>query len=254
AKTAEVAEGRALGAVRDGKGKQQKVSDQMLQAAAQTPAGGGDAGAVGDNPYTHIQQAVALFDPKDSTKQNAKSAEAEWKKAIDAADKLPVDQYRAKLVEVQQQLDAATNDPLKSAELLKLRDGLKELLGLPASLRLETATFYLQNAKPDEAKAMLEQALQKDPTLKDQERFKQLTQISQENSKDTIDKALSFLKSTGKELVSDGVSGGVGLAAFSLMPGGRVVKLGAALLAGGATKQGLAMAGVGGDKDAFLKN
>jgi len=254
AKTPDIAKDPAFTAVRDANGKQQKVSDQMLQAAAQTPAGGGDAGAVGDNPYTHIQQAVALFDPKDSTKQNAKSAEAEWKKAIDAADKLPVDQYTAKLAEVQQQLDAAKNDPLKSAELLKLKDGLKELVGLPASLRLETATFYLQNAKPDEAKAMLEKALQKDPTLKDQERFKQLTQISQENSKDTIDKALSFLKSTGKELVSDGVSGGAGLAAFALTPGGRVLKLGAALVAGGAAKQGLSMVGWGGDSSTPLKN
>src|SRR5262249_52290885 len=101
---------------------------------------------------------------------------------------------------------------------------------------------------------MLEQALRKDPTLKDQERFKQLTQISQENSKDTIDKTLSFLKSTGKELVSDGVSGGAGLAAFALTPGGRVLKLGAALLAGGATKQGLSMVGWGGDSSPPLKN
>src|SRR5262249_37171234 len=56
------------------------------------------------------------------------------------------------------------------------------------------------------------------------------------------------------ELLSDGIAGGVGLAVFSLAPGGRVLKLGSALLAGGATKHELALVGLGGDANAPLKN
>ncbi len=252
-KSPDIAKEAAFKTALEANTKQQKITDEALQAAAVASPGTTAGGDTAENPYSYIQKATALFDPKDPTKQNAKSAEAEWKKAIESADKLPVDQYKTKLAEVEAQIKTET-DPLKSQELLKLKEGLKELVDLPSTLRVETATFYLQNAKPDEAKAMLEQALQKNPALKDQERFKQLVAISQENSKDTIDKALGFLKSTGKELLADGISGGVGLAAFSLTPGGRVLKLGSAVLAGGATKHGLSMAGLGGDASAPLKN
>lgn len=251
AKDPQAAQEAVFKAALDANSKQQQIKeDDLKKVASTTPtdASRGGAVATADNPYTYIQAAA-----QQAEAGNNKTAEEQWKKAIEAADKLPMDQYRAKLAEIETQLKSES-DPVKSQELLKLKEGLKEVVNLPATVRTETALFYLKNAKPDEAKAMLEQALQKDPTLKDNEKFKQLVQISQENSKGTIDKALSFLKSTGKELVSDGISGGVGLAAFSLTPGGRVLKLGSALLAGGATKHGLSMAGLGGEGKSFSQN
>src|SRR5262249_27031080 len=61
-------------------------------------------------------------------------------------------------------------------------------------------------------------------------------------------------KSVGKEIVSDGISGGIGLAVFSMTPAGRFLKLGSALLAGGSTKHLLSLAGLGGDAGSPLKN
>src|SRR5262249_34206190 len=112
-----------------------------------------------DNPWDHVERAHKLFDPNDAKRQDARSAEREWKKAIAAADNLP----------------------LEAAELIKFEAGRKELVDLPSFLRMETANFYLANAKPDEAKAMLEQALQNNPVLKKQQRFKQLVEAAMAN-------------------------------------------------------------------------
>jgi hypothetical protein len=231
--------------VAEGRLRNDAFGGERRTAAAGDRSGGGN---LQENPYIFTQAAQEQF-----LAGNNKTAEEQWKKAIEAADKLPHDQYRAKLAEVESQLKTES-DPLKSQEMLRLRDGLHEVVNLPTTLRVETALFYLQNAKPDEAREMLAQALKRDPSLKDNERFRQLSQIAQENSSGTLEKAANFLKSTGKELLSDGISGGAGLVAFSLTPGGRLLKLGSALLAGGATKHGLAVAGLGGDANSPLKN
>lgn len=214
--------------------KKEKITEESLKAAVGDTSG--TSGGVTDNPYTHIQAAQEA-----EKAGNAKTAEDMWKKAIEAADKLPMDTYKAKLQEVDTALKAE-KDPVKSQQLLETKKGLEEVVNLPAALRMETAVFYLKNAKPDEAKAMLEAAVQKNPALKESEQFKQLAGISQENSKDTITKTLDFLKTSGKEIISDLGAGTVGLAVLNLTPGGRVLKLGSGLLAGGATKHGLNMA------------
>ena len=133
-----------------------------------------------DNPYDHARRARELFDPNDPKRQDGRSAEREWKKAIDAADNLPFEDYRARLDAIRY-LRTLASDPLEAQDDIQFEEALKQVIDLPWELRLVTAQFYLENGKPDEAKAMLEEALEKNQALKDEGRFKQLCEAAGQN-------------------------------------------------------------------------
>ncbi|MBI4532841.1 MAG: hypothetical protein HY711_02750, partial [Candidatus Melainabacteria bacterium] len=234
--------------------KPDKITDEALKQAAASQGGGSSGGVRGDSsgspaiddPTDHIRAAMAHQE-----KGNAKSAEEEWKKAIAAADTLLAtpgasERLKAALQQAEQELAQAKakQDPTKPDTLLaaseaqKMVDGLKEFMSLPALARQQAAIFYLENGKADEAKALLEQALQKDPSLATQERFKKLAEVARDNSRGTLEKSLAFLKKAKDEIISDGGAGMVGLAVSAVTPG-KYLKVAAGIAAGGLTKHGL---------------
>src|SRR5262249_52946176 len=109
-----------------------------------------------------------------------RSAEREWKKAIDAADNLPFEDYRARLDAIRY-LRTLASDPLEAQDDIQFEEALKQVIDLPWELRLVTAGFYLGNGKPDAAKAMPEEALKKNQALKKEERFKELCKAAGQN-------------------------------------------------------------------------
>jgi len=233
--------------------KQELTQRDLLPAVGATPA---DDLSTVDNPTQHILKASYLFDPGDPARRDAKGAESEWKKAIELADKLELDVYRGVLAATETRMkNVPASEPVTKMQLGYDSAHLQDMIDLPITVRALAAEFYLQNQKPAEARAMLAQALVKDPTLAYHPQFKSLLQSAQEKSEgiNYSTKAQGLLKSVGKEIVSDGISGGIGLAVFSMTPG-RFLKLGSALLAGGSTKHFLSLAGLGGDASSPLKN
>jgi len=206
------------------------VDDPAFKALAR------NVGFITDNPYSHVQAADQA-----ATAGNAKTAEREWRKAVAAADALPVQMYSSELQKVEDALKSQ-RDQAKNQDLLRQKAALATLIDFPATLRVQAADFYLRQAKPAESKCLLDEAAAKNPSIRDDDTYKKLVQTSDKYSPDLVAGTVDILKKSGKEIVSDLGAGTIGLAATSIVAGGPLLKLGAGLLAGGLTKHGLNMA------------
>ncbi|MBA3856613.1 MAG: hypothetical protein C0507_06840 [Cyanobacteria bacterium PR.3.49] len=109
------------------------------------------------NPYTHSNRAKQL-----ELKKNLQEAEEEYRKAVQAADSLPHDEY---MRDFNTALDrkrngvSESNKYLPEEALTELIAAYRELLSLPFLTRTQLAGFYARHNALPEAKEVIEQAL-----------------------------------------------------------------------------------------------
>jgi hypothetical protein len=207
--------------VKDKLEKGQKISDDDLKKFAPQQASNSEGAPIS----TELQQVKASMDKvkEAQNNKNAVSAEAAFKEAIAAADKMDMAPYKQQLELVKKQVESLSGTAegiTKSGELLQVKKALEARIQLPVDLRLEMAKFYIQNQKPDLAKAMLEdkEFLKNYPDAAKRPDFKLVKQFADEYCKSTLDKAMEWAAKEGKGLVSDFGSGGLAAAIFAMNP------------------------------------
>ena len=109
------------------------------------------------NPYTHSNQAKQL-----ELKKNLQEAEEEYRKAVQAADSLPHDEYMRDFNTALDRMRngvSESNKHLPEEALTELIAAYRELLSLPFLTRTQLAGFYARHNALPEAKEVIEQAL-----------------------------------------------------------------------------------------------
>lgn len=133
------------------------------------------------NPYRHSARAVSLEKEKDM-----RQAESEFKLAMQAADALPLKDYRNDFTHA---LTGGAGEILSDHEVSKLVSAYKELLSLPFLTRVQLAGFYARNGAVPEAKEVLAQALAIgiDPLLDDDAELKAISSRANDFLRDLAD-------------------------------------------------------------------
>ncbi|MCC6979403.1 MAG: hypothetical protein IT343_13855 [Candidatus Melainabacteria bacterium] len=109
------------------------------------------------NPYTHSNKAKKL-----ELKKNLQEAEEEYRKAVQAADSLPHDEYMRDFNTALDRMRngvSQSNKHLPEEALTELIAAYRELLSLPFLTRTQLAGFYARHNALPEAKEVIEQAL-----------------------------------------------------------------------------------------------
>jgi tetratricopeptide (TPR) repeat protein len=108
-----------------------------------------------DSPYLHNKLALGF-----ESEKRLREAEQEYKKAIQAADALPMGDYLDNFV---QELEKYRKSPQYEVSpgvgLQKLKESYHRLIVLPFMTRFQLASFYARNGGLQEAKEVMEQAL-----------------------------------------------------------------------------------------------
>ncbi len=109
------------------------------------------------NPYLHSNKAKEL-----ELKKDLQEAEAEYRRAVQAADSLPHEEYTRDFNTALDRLRngvSATNRHLPEDAIPELIAAYRELLALPFLTRTQLAGFYARHNALPEAKEIIEQAL-----------------------------------------------------------------------------------------------
>ena len=139
------------------------VSGQPLDRAAATTANS----AVGDDPFALLNSAG-----EKRQKGDAAGADADYKKAIEAAQKLDPQLLKDKLTEIEQ----AKKDNAGNAEVLEQIKGIELALRHPTAIaQVNYAEFLMQQKRSAEATALLDKVSKDDPQfVKENPEFQQL--------------------------------------------------------------------------------
>ncbi len=135
---------------------------------------------VGENPFEALKSA------DDKRKAgDLQGAEADYKKAIDQADKLNGDEIAKRLRDIDQAKKDNANNPKALEDLNGMEQGLASLAHAPAIARLNYADFLNQQKRYDEALPILMTVAKSDPDLvKDDKEFARMVTLAQNKGKD----------------------------------------------------------------------
>ncbi|GEM_PF-2021001 len=220
--------------------RRQSISEADLQQAVRADAAGGGTAqqAAFDDPDAHRQAAAAAV-----RQNNFQTAARELKRTVDAADRIDMAPLQVRLSELTRQMEglASTQGNLvRRRQLQSEIDNLKAVISYPVTARLELAQFYLRPEvrKPDDARRLLAEAAERDPSLRNLDRFKAINGFAEEMSKSGLTRAMDWLRREWRGLASDLGSGGLGAAVFFAVAPERgiITRAASALLAGGASK------------------
>lgn len=109
------------------------------------------------NPYIHSNNGKQL-----ELKKNLQEAEEEYRKAVQAADSLPLDEYMRDFNTALDRMRngvSESNKHLPEEAIPELVAAYRELLSLPFLTRTQLAGFYARHNALPEAKEVIEQAL-----------------------------------------------------------------------------------------------
>ncbi|HEY9870744.1 MAG TPA: hypothetical protein V6D08_16375 [Candidatus Obscuribacterales bacterium] len=143
---------------------------------SEVTTGGAAEVKAGDDPFVLLGSAT-----EKRQKGDAAGAEADYKKAIEAAGKLDPQLVKSKLEEIEQAKKANANDP----QVLEQLKGMELAIGHAKSIAMVNyAEFLMEQKRSDEAKKLLEQVAKDDPQLvKDNPEFQQLTRAADQQKK-----------------------------------------------------------------------
>ncbi|HNB23553.1 MAG TPA: hypothetical protein PKZ32_14115 [Candidatus Melainabacteria bacterium] len=109
------------------------------------------------NPYVHSNKAKEL-----ELKKDLQSAESEYRRAVQAADSLPHEEYKRDFNTALDRMrngESPQNKHLPEEAIPELLAAYRELLALPFLTRTQLAGFYARHNALPEAKEIIEQAL-----------------------------------------------------------------------------------------------
>jgi hypothetical protein len=113
-----------------------------------------------DSPYKYSSKAKQLEDTGD-----VRHAEVEFKRAVTAADKLPLSEYKNHFSSglAHEQVARQSAEDFENSQMVRsipeLERSYQELLALPFLTRIQLAGFYARNAAVPEARDVCEEAL-----------------------------------------------------------------------------------------------
>ncbi len=134
------------------------------------------AAGAGDDPFVLLNAAGEKRQKGDSA-----GAEVDYKKAIEAAQKLDPQMLKAKLDEIEQAKKANAGN----ADALEQIKGIEQALRHPTAIaQVNYAEFLMEQKRSGEAKALLDKVAKDNPTfVKENPEFQQLTRTAEERKK-----------------------------------------------------------------------